>query len=51
MLNVNMLHIAYCKRQACPPVREGAPHQQTRNCLTNKNLVVSPRRVFYSKTD
>jgi hypothetical protein len=23
-----------CKRQTHPLVREGAPHQQTRNCLT-----------------
>jgi hypothetical protein len=31
------------KRQTRPLVREGAPHQQHRNCLTNKNLVFSPR--------
>jgi hypothetical protein len=31
---------------------ESAPHQQTRNCLTvNKDLVVSPRWVLYSKID
>jgi hypothetical protein len=29
-----------CKRQ---PVREGAPHEQIRSCLTNKNLVFGPR--------
>jgi hypothetical protein len=23
-----------CKRQTCPLVRESAPHQQTRNCMT-----------------
>jgi hypothetical protein len=40
-----------CKRQIHPLVREGAPHQQTRDYLTViKNLVVSPRWVFYSKT-
>jgi hypothetical protein len=32
--------------------RESAPTQQTRNCLdSNKNLVVSPRWMLYSKTD
>jgi hypothetical protein len=41
-----------CKRHTRPLVREGAPHQQTRNYLTVvKNLVVSPRWVRYSKTD
>jgi hypothetical protein len=40
-----------CKWQTRPLVRESVPHQQTRNCLINKNLVVSPRWVFYSKTD
>jgi hypothetical protein len=41
-----------CKRQTLRHVRGGAPHQQTRNCLTViKNLVVSPRWVLYSKTD
>jgi hypothetical protein len=40
------------KRQTRPLVRESAPHQQIRNCLTvKKNLVVSPRWVLYSKTD
>jgi hypothetical protein len=33
-----------CKRQTCPLVREGIPYQQTRKCLTNKNLVLGPRR-------
>jgi hypothetical protein len=32
------------KWQTCSLVRESAPHQQTRNCLTDiKNLVISPR--------
>jgi hypothetical protein len=41
-----------CKRQTCPLVREGAPHQQTRNCLTViTNLVLCPRWVLDTKTD
>jgi hypothetical protein len=41
-----------CKRQTRPLVREGTPHQQTPQLSDiNKNLVVSPRRVLYSKTD
>jgi hypothetical protein len=32
-----------CKRQTRPLVREGAPYQQTLNCLSNKNLVLGPR--------
>jgi hypothetical protein len=41
-----------CKRQTRPLVREGAPQAQDRNCHTsNKDLVVSPRWVLYSKTD
>jgi hypothetical protein len=41
-----------CKRQACPLVRESAPYQQTRKCLTElKNLVISPRRGLDTKTD
>jgi hypothetical protein len=40
-----------CKRQTRPLVRESAPHQQTRNWPdSNKNLIVSPRWVLYSKT-
>jgi hypothetical protein len=35
-----------CKRQTRTVIREGAPHQQTRSCLT-----VSSRWVLYSKTD
>jgi hypothetical protein len=35
-----------------PLIREGAPQEQNRNCHTsNKDLVVSPRWVLYSKTD
>jgi G:T-mismatch repair DNA endonuclease (very short patch repair protein) len=46
-----------CKRQTCPVVRErerereSAAHQQTRNCDSDKDLVVSPKWVLYSKTD
>jgi hypothetical protein len=40
-----------CKRQTCSLVRESAPHQQTCTCLTNKNLVVSPRWMLVTKTD
>jgi hypothetical protein len=41
-----------CKGQTRPLVRKGAKNQQTRNCHTsNKDLVVSPRWVLYSKTD
>jgi hypothetical protein len=32
-----------CERHTHPLIREGSPHQQTRNCLTNKNLVLDPR--------
>jgi hypothetical protein len=40
------------KRQTRPLVREGAPQEQDRNCHTsNKDLVVSPKWVLYSKTD
>jgi hypothetical protein len=40
------------KRQTRPLVRVGAPQEQDRNCHTsNKDLVVSPRWVLYSKTD
>jgi hypothetical protein len=40
------------KTQTRPLVREGAPLEQDRNCHTcNKDLVVSPRWVLYSKTD
>jgi hypothetical protein len=35
-----------CKRQTRPLAREGAPYQQARNCLTNKNLVLDSRWVF-----
>jgi hypothetical protein len=39
------------KRQNRPLVRESAPHQHALNCLdNNKNLIVSPRSVLYSKT-
>jgi hypothetical protein len=39
-------------RQTRPLVREGAPQEQDRNCHTsNKDLVVSPKWVLYSKTD
>jgi hypothetical protein len=35
-----------CKRQTRLLVREGALHQQTRNCLTGKkNLVLGPRQT------
>jgi hypothetical protein len=34
-----------------PLVREGGRHQQTRSCLTIKNLVESPRGGLYSKID
>jgi hypothetical protein len=42
-----------CKRQTRPLVRERAPRQQTRNCLTliKKIWSLSPRRVLYTKTD
>jgi hypothetical protein len=41
-----------CKWQTHPLVREGAPNQQIRNCPDNdKDLVVSPRWVLYSKID
>jgi hypothetical protein len=40
------------KREIRPLVREGAPQEQDRNCHTsNKDLVVSPKLVLYSKTD
>jgi hypothetical protein len=40
------------ERQTRPLVREGAPEEQDRNWHTsNKNLVVSPKWVLYSKTD
>jgi hypothetical protein len=40
------------KRQARPLVREGAPQEEDRTCHTsNKDLVVSPKWVLYSKTD
>jgi hypothetical protein len=40
------------KSQTRPLVREGAPQEQDRNCHTNnKDLVVSPKRVLYTKTD
>jgi hypothetical protein len=39
------------KRQTRPLVREGAPQEQDRNYHTsNKDLVISPRWVLYSKT-
>jgi hypothetical protein len=34
MQNVNILYIVHSKGQTRPLVREGAPHQQNRNCLT-----------------
>jgi hypothetical protein len=38
--------------QTRPLVRESAPYQQTRKLSeNNKDLVVSPRWVLYSKTD
>jgi hypothetical protein len=41
-----------CKRQTRSLVRESAPNQRTRNCLTViKNLIISPKWVLYSKTD
>jgi hypothetical protein len=41
-----------CKRLTRPLVRESAPHQQTRNCLTViKKMIVSPRWVLYSEID
>jgi hypothetical protein len=40
------------KSQTRPLVREGAPQEQDRNCHTsNKDLVVSPKCVLYTKTD
>jgi hypothetical protein len=39
------------KLQTHALVRASAPNQQTRKCLTNKNLVVRSRWVLYSKTD
>jgi hypothetical protein len=40
------------KRHTRPLVREDAPQEQDRNCHTsNKDLVVSPRWVLYSKID
>jgi hypothetical protein len=40
------------KRPTRPLVREGALQEQDRNCHTsNKDLVVSPKWVLYSKTD
>jgi hypothetical protein len=32
--HVKCKYIVHCKRQTSPLVREGAPHLQTRNCLT-----------------
>jgi hypothetical protein len=40
-----------CKRQTRSLVRESAPHRQACNCLSNKDLVLSPRLLLYSKTD
>jgi hypothetical protein len=41
---------AFIKKQTRPLVREGAPQEQDRNCHTsNKDLVVSPKWVLYSK--
>jgi hypothetical protein len=40
------------KRQTRPHVREGAPHEQTRNCLTViKKLVLGPRWVLDTMTN
>jgi hypothetical protein len=40
------------KSQTRPLVREGAPQKKNRNCHTsNKDLVVSPKWVLYTKTD
>jgi hypothetical protein len=40
------------KRQTRPLIREGAPQEQDRNSHTsNKDLVVSPRWVLFSKSD
>jgi hypothetical protein len=40
------------KRQTRPLVREGAQQEQDRHCHTsNKDPVVSPKWVLYSKTD
>jgi hypothetical protein len=40
-----------CKRQTRPLIRESAPYQQTRNCLTViKIWSLNPRWVLYSKT-
>jgi hypothetical protein len=43
-----------CKQQTCPLVREGAPHQQTRNCLTEIKLRswapdggLTPRQTYW----
>jgi hypothetical protein len=40
------------KSQTRPLVREGAPQEEDRNChRNNKDLVVSPKWVLYTKTD
>jgi hypothetical protein len=40
------------RSQTRPLVREGAPQEEDRNCHTsNKDLVVSPKWVLYSKKD
>jgi hypothetical protein len=41
----------HCKGQTRPLVREGAPHQQTRNCQTKKNCSLSPKWVLDTKID
>jgi hypothetical protein len=40
------------KSQTRPLARDGAPQEDDRNCHTsNKDLVVSPKWVLYTKTD
>jgi hypothetical protein len=54
-LAVNMTALARaissCKRQTRPPVREGSPHQQTRNCLTVTKRGLGPQMRLDTKTD
>jgi hypothetical protein len=38
------------KLQIRPLVRKGAPHEQTRNCLSNTNVTICPTRESVTKT-
>jgi hypothetical protein len=40
-----------CKQQTHPLVREGAPHQQTHNCLTVTKSGLGPQMGLDTKTD